>query len=180
MPDESAARLEQPLLQACERPILDGDGQHQPTEQVAEIVGDDAEEPPDLVGPEPMARQSGPAGRRLALLDPPLRRPALVVEANDGPVRPDQRGDDEAHVGEEFVEVVLDLRAQGRRAGATHYGLIAEQVATVYPVLVTHTATGEVQTVKYHELIPMLLNELQRLQAKVTALEALLGSRLEK
>ena len=43
-----------------------------------------------------------------------------------------------------------------------HYGLIAEEVATVYPELVTRTATGEVQTVKYQELIPMLLNELQR------------------
>ena len=46
--------------------------------------------------------------------------------------------------------------------GVTHYGLIAEQVATVYPELVTRTAMGEVQTVKYHALIPMLLNELQR------------------
>jgi hypothetical protein len=35
-------------------------------------------------------------------------------------------------------------------------------VATVYPELVTRTASGEVQTVKYQELIPMLLNELQR------------------
>src|SRR5262249_433834 len=47
-------------------------------------------------------------------------------------------------------------------AAAPHYGLIAEEVATVYPELVTRTAAGEVQTVKYHELIPMLLNELQR------------------
>ncbi len=47
-------------------------------------------------------------------------------------------------------------------AAAPHYGLIAEEVATVYPELVTRTASGEVQTVKYHELIPMLLNELQR------------------
>jgi hypothetical protein len=36
-------------------------------------------------------------------------------------------------------------------------------VATVYPELVP-TATGKVQTVKYQELIPMLLNELQRQQ----------------
>jgi len=43
-----------------------------------------------------------------------------------------------------------------------HHGLIAEEVATVYPDLVTRTASGEVQTVKYQELIPMLLNELQR------------------
>ena len=61
-----------------------------------------------------------------------------------------------------------------------HYGLIAEEVATVYPDLVTRTASGDVQTVKYQELIPMLLNELQRLQTKVTALEALVGSRVEK
>src|SRR5262249_21417172 len=46
--------------------------------------------------------------------------------------------------------------------GGTGYGLIAEEVATVYPELVTRAATGEVQTVKYQELIPMLLNELQR------------------
>jgi len=65
-------------------------------------------------------------------------------------------------------------------AAAPHYGLIAEEVATVYPELVTRTATGDVQTVKYHELIPMLLNELQRLQTKVTALEAIVGSRLDK
>lgn len=45
--------------------------------------------------------------------------------------------------------------------GETHYGLIAEEVAAVYPELVTHTPTGEVQTVRYPELIPLLLNELQ-------------------
>ena len=62
-----------------------------------------------------------------------------------------------------FVEVMTD-------------GLIAEEVATVYPELVTRTATGELQTVKYHELIPMLLNELQREQARVAALEAQLAA----
>ncbi len=45
---------------------------------------------------------------------------------------------------------------------AVHYGLIAEEVAAVYPELVTHTVTGEVQAVRYQKLIPMLLNELQR------------------
>ena len=72
-------------------------------------------------------------------------------------------------------------------AAAPHYGLIAEEVATVYPELVTRTAAGEVQTVKYHELIPMLLNELQRehrevamLKRELAELRALAGSRLEK
>jgi hypothetical protein len=50
---------------------------------------------------------------------------------------------------------------------AKHSGLIAEEVATVYPELVTHTATGEAQTVNYLELIPMLLNELQRQQQAI-------------
>jgi hypothetical protein len=61
----------------------------------------------------------------------------------------------------------------------TRYGLIAEEVATVYPELVTRTATGEVQTVKYQELIPMLLNELQRqrqeFQLQLAELRALVG-----
>ena len=64
-------------------------------------------------------------------------------------------------------ERMLDLRPvtfayKDDARAVTHYGLIAEEVATVYPDLVTRTASGEVQTVKYQELIPMLLNELQR------------------
>ncbi len=46
--------------------------------------------------------------------------------------------------------------------GVRQYGLIAEEVAAVYPELVTRTATGEVQAVRYQELVPMLVNELQR------------------
>jgi hypothetical protein len=46
--------------------------------------------------------------------------------------------------------------------GAVQYGLIAEEVAAVYPEMVTHAPTGEVQTVRYQDLIPLLLNELQR------------------
>ena len=44
--------------------------------------------------------------------------------------------------------------------GVRQYGLIAEEVAAVYPELVTRTATGEVQGVRYQELIPLLVNEL--------------------
>ena len=43
-----------------------------------------------------------------------------------------------------------------------HYGLVAEEVAVIYPELVTCNSVGEMETVKYQELIPMLLNELQR------------------
>lgn len=48
-----------------------------------------------------------------------------------------------------------------------HYGLIAEEVAEVYPELVARTAEGEPWTVLYHELPAMLLNEWQRQAAVV-------------
>jgi hypothetical protein len=51
--------------------------------------------------------------------------------------------------------------------GQQQYGLIAEEVARVYPELVTRTATGEAESVQYHTLIPMLLNELQRQQQQI-------------
>jgi len=76
---------------------------------------------------------------------------------------------------------------RGETSGTAHYGLVAEEVAAVYPELVIRSATGEVQTVKYHELIPMLLNELQHehqevatLKLELAELRALVGSRLEK
>lgn len=47
-------------------------------------------------------------------------------------------------------------------AGPRQYGLIAEEVAQVYPELVTRNAEGEIEGVRYEELTPMLLNELQR------------------
>ena len=50
-------------------------------------------------------------------------------------------------------------------------GLIAEEVAEVYPDLVVKARDGQIETLQYHKLIPMLLNELQRLQARVEMLE---------
>jgi hypothetical protein len=48
MPDRSPARLEQPLLETREGPGLGGNGQTQPPEEIAEIVGDDPEQQADL------------------------------------------------------------------------------------------------------------------------------------
>jgi hypothetical protein len=42
------------------------------------------------------------------------------------------------------------------------YGLIAEDVATVYPELVVHDANGQIESVQYHQLPALLLNELQK------------------
>ena len=43
------------------------------------------------------------------------------------------------------------------------YGLIAEEVAEVYPDLVVRGKDGQLETVQYHKLTPMLLNEVQKL-----------------
>ena len=42
------------------------------------------------------------------------------------------------------------------------YGLIAEEVKEVYPDLVAHLANGDVETVQYHKINAMLLNEVQK------------------
>ena len=42
------------------------------------------------------------------------------------------------------------------------YGLIAEEVAEVFPDLVVHNEDSEAETVKYHLLATLLLNELQK------------------
>ena len=51
------------------------------------------------------------------------------------------------------------------------YGLIAEEVAEVYPDLVAHSADGQIETVKYQVLDSMLLNEVQRQQTQIRGLE---------
>ena len=57
-------------------------------------------------------------------------------------------------------------------ARLVQYGLIAEEVAEVYPDLVGYSPTGEVETVQYHKLVPMLLNELQKQHRRLDAVQA--------
>lgn len=49
------------------------------------------------------------------------------------------------------------------------YGLIAEEVAKVYPDLVAYGADGKIETVQYQKLTPMILNELQHTNALLEA-----------
>jgi hypothetical protein len=56
--------------------------------------------------------------------------------------------------------VTFRLKADPR--GSLQYGLIAEEVAKVYPELVIRDAAGRIEGVRYDELAPMLLNELKR------------------
>jgi hypothetical protein len=52
------------------------------------------------------------------------------------------------------------------------YGLIAEEVAEVFPDLVVYDGEGRPETVKYHLLGTMLLNELQKQAEEIVELRA--------
>ncbi len=56
------------------------------------------------------------------------------------------------------------------------YGLIAEEVAATLPELVVYNTKGEPETVRYQELIPLLLSEVQQQEVKLTSQEEKLAT----
>src|SRR5271155_139163 len=88
----------------------------------------------------------------------------------------------------------VTFRYNSDPANTLQYGLVAEEVAKVYPELVVYGPDGKVMTVRYSMLSAMLLNELQkqtrkndrqaeqirRLSAKVAEVEASFEQRLSK
>ena len=73
----------------------------------------------------------------------------------------------------------VTFRYKGQTTDAAQFGLVAEEVEDVLPELVVRNAAGEVESVQYHEMPAMLLNELQKqqrviedLQKRLAALEA--------
>jgi trimeric autotransporter adhesin len=69
----------------------------------------------------------------------------------------------------------VSFRLKSDAKGTRQYGLIAEEVAKVYPELVLRDEKGRIDGVRYDELAPMLLNEMQKKNAaqdaKILALE---------
>jgi hypothetical protein len=56
------------------------------------------------------------------------------------------------------------------------YGLIAEEVAKVYPEMVAYDNDGQILTVKYQLLAPMLLNEVQKQNSQIQSQAAQIRS----
>jgi len=73
---------------------------------------------------------------------------------------------------------LLDLRpvtfrykeAYGDGARPIQYGLVAEEVAEIYPDLVVYNEEGLPETVQYRKVNAMLLNEVQRQHRQIEAL----------
>jgi hypothetical protein len=60
----------------------------------------------------------------------------------------------------------VTFKLKSDAAGSVQYGLIAEEVAKVYPELVIRNEHGRIDGVRYDELAPMLLNEMQKERAQ--------------
>jgi hypothetical protein len=71
---------------------------------------------------------------------------------------------------------------QAYRDGAKpmQYGLIAEEVADVFPELAVRRADGQVETVHYETLNVLLLNEFQKQEERLEAIENQLGELLRE
>jgi len=65
----------------------------------------------------------------------------------------------------------VTFRLKTDPTGAPQYGLIAEEVAKVYPELVIRDESGKIRGIRYDELAPMLLNELQAQQQQLRDLQ---------
>jgi len=65
-----------------------------------------------------------------------------------------------------------DQNPAGRRL---QYGLIAEDVAEVYPDLVVYDSDGKPETVRYHLVNALLLNEVQKQHREIEELKARLA-----
>jgi hypothetical protein len=63
----------------------------------------------------------------------------------------------------------VSFRYKNDPSGTLQYGLVAEEVARVYPELVVHGTDGKVQSVRYLEFTALLLDELQKQTAKIAA-----------
>jgi hypothetical protein len=68
----------------------------------------------------------------------------------------------------------VSFHLKSQPGGEVQYGLIAEEVAKVYPELVTRDAAGNIQGVRYDEIAPLLLNEVQRQQQRMNSQAAAL------
>jgi hypothetical protein len=98
----------------------------------------------------------------------------VLIDANGqlGTISSSARFKDEIQDMGEATEGLLRLRPvtfryKAQPEGRTQFGLIAEEVEKVMPELVVCSSSGEVETVLYHEMPAMLLNELQKQQLEI-------------
>jgi trimeric autotransporter adhesin len=115
----------------------------------------------------------------------------VLIDANGqlGTISSSARFKDEIQDMGEATDGLLKLRPvtfryKAQPEGQRQFGLIAEEVEKVMPELVVCSSSGEAETVLYHEMPAMLLNELQKqqrqiqeLKSELSALRAVIGEK---
>jgi hypothetical protein len=102
---------------------------------------------------------------------------AVFIDANGqlGTITSSRRFKTEIRDMGSVSEKLLQLRPvtfRYKEGGNKQYGLIAEEVAKVFPDLVQYDKQGKPFTIYYHLLTPMLLNQMKKEHAKFAKLEA--------
>ena len=107
---------------------------------------------------------------------------AVLVSSSDqlGIAVSSRRFKDNIQDMDDYSSAIYDLRPVtfNYNVGEDHSqqsGLIAEEVADILPNLVVNDKQGLPQTVKYHDLPVLLLNEIQKLSKRIDELEAIAG-----
>jgi predicted ribosome quality control (RQC) complex YloA/Tae2 family protein len=115
---------------------------------------------------------------------------AVVVDSNGqlGTVSSSQRFKEDIEDMGDTSDGLMDLRPVTFRYKQPYqdgskpidYGLIAEEVAKIYPNLAVKGADGKIETVQYQKLTPMLLNELQKQNKKIEEQEDMIELQKEQ
>ena len=107
----------------------------------------------------------------------------VLIDANGqlGTISSSARFKDDIQDMGEATEGLLKLRPvtfryKAQPEGRTQFGLIGEEVEKVMPELVVCSSSGEVETVLYHKMPAMLLNELQKQQRQIEELKSELAA----
>ena len=105
---------------------------------------------------------------------------AVLIDSNGqlGTVSSSRRFKTDIHDMADASNKLMQLRTVTFRykpeldpSGTRQYGLIAEEVEKVMPDLVAYDKDGKIETVKYHLLAALLLNEVQKQAGQITAQE---------
>ena len=53
-----------------------------------------------------------------------------------------------------------------------NYGVIAEDVVSIFPEMIVYDKEGEISTVQYHKLLPLVIKKIQDMQAEIEELKS--------
>ena len=111
MANDLRADLDELFLQARQRPILDRLWRRQRAQKITKIVGQRMKLKSNRVGGEGPTREPCPLDRALALLDPLLACPALVLEHGKPfcVIRDDQPDARKGQAGRSFIHEVWPI-----------------------------------------------------------------------